>query len=878
MLNITSNTGNSKSEKRKRQRKNKRSSGATQNGEDKKKARIESKIKKLTAELLLMDNSSRAESCLQTLIAIKSTDEVNIAGEGYRTTISKLSSEIKEMPSIRLQAEGLTAQLKVPDQQRKPLLLSDLRAMVQASFLPMSVGMDHSTWCQVKRRALQLIVVVVEGVSLDTFSELSLSRAKVSKYYQQRLLMEGSVHYPTLDRDELPHVDIDTTPYANGLDKATATNKTDNDRSSPKRRKTKKLKSSRGDVTAPSTSSTAEGLSSEAKSNKAPDETVCNSSLITPSSMNSSSVHSRSHPNSNSKQSVSGQSDLYKTVSAWLPGCCSRYSNVLELVAPGRYGRRVVQDLLLMRFSRKRTARVKDGLEKPPTTLVEQAPEEVLYKRLIREQVTNTIDAVTEETSHSALHKLIHERFCITAKVSKLPLDANHWGRANDLGTSENIVLKDDKFDRRQLLVSFPDLFMERYPLPEHIYLQYRDNYIPPHRITPGDTKLFFENCVATKQIYAKVRSDSPLFGLDCEFVFTTGRVPSLGSISVVNEAGELLYHTLVKPKENITDYATRWSGITEKMLCNVTTTITDVQDHLRRHLPADAILVGHSLATDLRVMQMYHPYVVDTSLLYNLSGFKANRSKLKTLSKIFLQKDIQMVEKRVGHDPTEDAEAALQLVQLKLQHDHDFGNVITAGMMPSLSDATRVCLASHEKYFNMFESLQEYWEQSRQLPSSKPVRDQYVVLCPASLSSHWDGALQGLTKPEGARIMENNDTVINAVCDTAMINDAVIAHLEADPRLKSTKVKPRLAALSALDGQLTRVFDAAAIKALCCVIFAGASPPSEDAEGGPKDESNLANERLENGMLFFQIKGTLARMRKAAIRRLPAEAVDEKL
>ena len=59
--------------------------------------------------------------------------------------------------------------------------------------------------------------------------------------------------------------------------------------------------------------------------------------------------------------------------------------------------------------------------------------------------------------------------------------------------------------------------------------------------------------------------------------------------------------------------------------------------------LPADAILVGHSLKFDLRAMKMFHPYIIDTALIPSYMRNGRSR-KLKDLATIYLGKTLKVI------------------------------------------------------------------------------------------------------------------------------------------------------------------------------------------------------------------------------------------
>ncbi|XP_051760287.1 RNA exonuclease 5-like isoform X2 [Ctenopharyngodon idella] len=157
-----------------------------------------------------------------------------------------------------------------------------------------------------------------------------------------------------------------------------------------------------------------------------------------------------------------------------------------------------------------------------------------------------------------------------------------------------------------------------------------------------------------------RVTDGSPLFGLDCEMCLTSEGL-EVTRVALVDEAGHCVLNELVKPPNPIINYCTRFSGITRSILEPVSTCLADVQRKLLQLLPRDAVLVGHSLDGDLRVLHMIHPHVIDTSLLYRQEF--GGRFKLKRLAQVILNREIQS-EDRKGHDPCEDALAALHLAQ----------------------------------------------------------------------------------------------------------------------------------------------------------------------------------------------------------------------
>ncbi|KAG2311631.1 hypothetical protein Bca52824_023188 [Brassica carinata] len=123
----------------------------------------------------------------------------------------------------------------------------------------------------------------------------------------------------------------------------------------------------------------------------------------------------------------------------------------------------------------------------------------------------------------------------------------------------------------------------------------------------------------------------------------------------------KVILDQFVKPDKPIVDYRTAITGVTAHDIESATVSVLDIQKELQPYLSNGAILVGHSLNKDMKVLKIDHPKVIDTALVFKFSNARNSRKpSLNDLYKAIFGKEVR--KEGVSHNCVHDAAAAIDI------------------------------------------------------------------------------------------------------------------------------------------------------------------------------------------------------------------------
>ena len=78
-----------------------------------------------------------------------------------------------------------------------------------------------------------------------------------------------------------------------------------------------------------------------------------------------------------------------------------------------------------------------------------------------------------------------------------------------------------------------------------------------------------------------------------------------LTRVTLVDYYGDLILDELVKPKHEVLDLNTRWSGVTEEGIKGARVGLEEVRELVGRYCGTGTVLVGHGLENDFNALRV---------------------------------------------------------------------------------------------------------------------------------------------------------------------------------------------------------------------------------------------------------------------------------
>merc|ERR1711874_367701 len=153
----------------------------------------------------------------------------------------------------------------------------------------------------------------------------------------------------------------------------------------------------------------------------------------------------------------------------------------------------------------------------------------------------------------------------------------------------------------------------------------------------------------------------------------------------------------------------------------------------------------------------------------YNITGDRRRKSKLSQLAHLFLNKEIQTEGKR-GHNPIEDAQAAMNLVLLKLEKGYEFGDVILGGEVPNMTEEGGNVVGGMDKRHDLVTSL---------FKTAKQQEKTVAIVADKITMEEYDRFPALVAEAKYVKAGESIEEVMDMGCDAAVNHNMTICHVD---------------------------------------------------------------------------------------------------
>ncbi|CAB3382111.1 Hypothetical predicted protein [Cloeon dipterum] len=160
------------------------------------------------------------------------------------------------------------------------------------------------------------------------------------------------------------------------------------------------------------------------------------------------------------------------------------------------------------------------------------------------------------------------------------------------------------------------------------------------HNYHVSENPAFFKNGIVSSASISG--SNKVVYALDCEMCATVNGYECC-QVTLLDEAGKVVYESLVKPEGFILDYETELSGITKETMENgPCKSLKEVQNDLLKFIKEDTILMGYGINDELTSLKLHHDKLINSVIFETRQRHRCISSVRELAKNIFVLESLR--------------------------------------------------------------------------------------------------------------------------------------------------------------------------------------------------------------------------------------------